>query len=416
MKHISGRKIKDALRINEYTGRKIGKLTLIRRATEEETHNKARTSKGKKYWVCSCECGRDTIVRESHLITDSRKTQSCGCISNTTKSTVENGVIKERVIKHKGEEVRVFPGKKFGRLTALTYKGFLEHHGKKRSQWLLQCECGEEVTRIETQLFKGQSSCRNCRKKTHGLSHSPTWRSYTSMMSRCYRPDNSSYKRYGGVGITVCDRWKNSFSLFLEDMGERPKGKTLDRKNPFGNYSPENCRWATPEEQEKNKKRDWIDKIEDVDFILSQHLTADLFDCDKHLLDKKEFVEEILKEAARLSGSNIIHSFSYEFKPQGLSSILVLSESHISFHSFPEKRSYTAVDLFTCAKNGNPLEAVVYLSNKLNAKGVSISQFKRGNALGVLNARRFDFYLQENETLRVHENSIKKIIFEENRS
>ena len=81
----------------------------------------------------------------------------------------------------------------------------------------------------------------------------PTWYSWSSMLDRCNNPNATHYHRYGGRGITICERWM-TFTAFLEDMGERLIGTTLDRINNDGNYEPGNCRWATVAEQNANRK------------------------------------------------------------------------------------------------------------------------------------------------------------------
>jgi hypothetical protein len=95
--------------------------------------------------------------------------------------------------------------------------------------------------------------------KTHGYFGTRTYYSWASMLSRCRNPKNIEFHNYGGRGIKVCNRWKR-FENFLADMGERPKGMTLDRINGDRNYEPLNCRWATLREQGNNSRRNhWLE-------------------------------------------------------------------------------------------------------------------------------------------------------------
>jgi len=85
------------------------------------------------------------------------------------------------------------------------------------------------------------------------LSKHPLYTTWVNMRARCRNPNNSNYKYYGGRGIKVCDRW-DIFQNFLDDMGQRPRGTTLDRINNEGNYEPENCRWETQRVQLNNTR------------------------------------------------------------------------------------------------------------------------------------------------------------------
>lgn len=89
--------------------------------------------------------------------------------------------------------------------------------------------------------------------KTHGMRHTPEYRSWAAMKTRCTNPNGNRWQWYGGAGITICDEWMTSFAQFYADMGPRPDGHSLDRIEGSQGYYPGNCRWATKSQQQRNR-------------------------------------------------------------------------------------------------------------------------------------------------------------------
>lgn len=119
--------------------------------------------------------------------------------------------------------------------------------------WRCRCECGNEIEASGVLLRNGQTRSCGCLHITHGMTLSPEYRVWRSMHQRCTNPKHVRYERYGGRGISVCERW-NSFENFFADMGARPAGLTLERIDNHKGYGPGNCKWATWSEQNRNRE------------------------------------------------------------------------------------------------------------------------------------------------------------------
>lgn len=150
-------------------------------------------------------------------------------------------------------------GRRFGHWLVLQCDA-AEVNGKIK--WLCRCDCGEVKSVAGGNLRQGLTTSCGCFQKkdaserftTHGKSKARVYRIWLTMRRRCYEPAFKGYPDYGGRGIAVCDRWRNSFENFLADMGEPTEGLTIDRINVNGNYEPANCRWATYLTQGRNKR------------------------------------------------------------------------------------------------------------------------------------------------------------------
>lgn len=177
---------------------------------------------GNMNWVFKCDCGNIVERRYNHIKNRKNKPH-CGC-----------GGIKK--------------GQSFNSFELVSFNGKTKN---RRCIGVFKCRCGNIEEKALTDVKLGVSKqCKKCSLKNkikHNKSGSPTYTTWISMKNRC-----GSKKGYEDV--IVCESWINSFECFLKDMGERPKNKTLDRINPFGNYEPKNCKWATKKEQAENKR------------------------------------------------------------------------------------------------------------------------------------------------------------------
>lgn len=154
-----------------------------------------------------------------------------------------------------GRKKKVKIGSHFGRWTVVSDLG---SDSRWRRIWKVACDCGVVGAVQGSRLINGHTKSCGCLKiallTTHGMHGTPEYQAWLGALARCEYQTGPQYENYGGRGISVCDRWK-CFESFYADMGPRPSPEhSLDRKNNNGNYCKENCRWATPSEQQRNRR------------------------------------------------------------------------------------------------------------------------------------------------------------------
>jgi hypothetical protein len=230
--------------VKDIAGKSFGRVTAL-----HYVGSNLRGSEG-AYWDCVCECG---TKMPSTFGGDLRRgrVKSCGCLLKDSAKAAGLKKVKDEI------------GNKYGKLTVVKALG--KKYEKGRSHyWGCDCDCGGYTEASGSNLRSGLVSSCGCvfqdgTTTTHGESRlgkvTREYRIWRDMISRCTNPKRNNYHLYGGRGITVCDRWRNSYEAFLEDMGRAPSKKhTLDRNENDKGYSPGNCSWETMSRQARNRR------------------------------------------------------------------------------------------------------------------------------------------------------------------
>ena len=248
-------------RLINMLGQKFSLLTVVDKGES--------TKLGATRWICRCDCGEMTVARGDELRSGMRV--CCGCIGKYDKQWIKRSKEATNRVRGVRPPALDLKGRKFGWLTVVEW-GINPAGRTQRHQWRCVCDCGGEVFSKTSKLQRGDIMSCGCRKpgvgvKWHGKSHTPEYKTWADMVYRCTNPKAESYANYGGRGITVCARWLECMENFIEDMGERPAGLSVDRINNDDGYHcgkceecarngwVANCRWATRKQQANNQRK-----------------------------------------------------------------------------------------------------------------------------------------------------------------
>lgn len=224
----------------DLSGGTYGHLTVIERLPNRVTPKGQTTV----VWKCQCVCGKIIEVGSQNLRINPNI--SCGC------KNIQRPLARD--------EIKV--GEVYSRLTITEGEHII---GNYRCV-VASCSCGvvDFITRVDSIIGGNTQSCgclqreaASSTNKTHGESKTTLYKNYHAMLARCYDSNALIYENYGARGITVCDRWLgiDGFLNFKEDMGVKPKGFSIERKDVNGNYTPENCVWASGSIQMFNRRK-----------------------------------------------------------------------------------------------------------------------------------------------------------------